>query len=57
MVGEWGYGFAVCGGVTACWRFLGIDARVKYTSIKIKPLEDEVGLGGLTLSLAAGFIF
>ena len=56
-VDEWGYGFAVCGGLTARLSFLGIDARVKYTSIKIKPLEDEAGLGGLTLSLAAGFIF
>jgi hypothetical protein len=56
-VDEWGFGFAVCGGVTARWRFLGIDARVKYTSIKIKPLEDEAGLGGLTLSVAAGIIF
>lgn len=56
-VDEWGYGFAVCGGVTARLSFLGIDARVKYTSIKIKPLEDEAGLGGLTLSIAAGFIF
>jgi outer membrane protein W len=56
-VDEWGYGFAVCGGLSARLNFLGIDARVKYTSIKIKPLEDEAGLGGLTLSLAAGFIF
>jgi len=56
-VDKWGFGFAVCGGITARWRFLGIDARVKYTSIKIKPFEDEADLGGLTLSIAAGFIF
>jgi hypothetical protein len=56
-VDKWGFGFAVCGGVTARWRFLGIDARVKYTSIKIKPLEDEAGLGGLTLSIAVGVVF
>ncbi|MGA2588247.1 MAG: SH3 domain-containing protein [Candidatus Aminicenantales bacterium] len=56
-VDKWGFGFAVCGGVTARWRFLGIDARVKYTSIKIKPLEDEAGLGGLTISFAAGVVF
>ena len=56
-VDKWGFGFAVCGGITARWRFLGIDARVKYTSIKIKPLEDEAGLGGLTISFAAGVIF
>ena len=56
-VDKWGFGFAVCGGVTARWRFLGIDARVKYTSIKIKPFEVEAGLGGLTLSIAAGVVF
>jgi hypothetical protein len=56
-VDKWGFGFAVCGGITARWRFLGIDARVKYTSIKIKPLEDEAGLGGLTISFAAGVVF
>jgi opacity protein-like surface antigen len=56
-VDKWGFGFAVCGGVTAHWRFLGLDARLKYSSIKVKPLEDEAGLGGLTLSIAAGVIF
>ncbi len=56
-VDKWGFGFVVCGGVTARWRFLGIDARVKYSSIKVKPLEDEAGLGGLTLSFAAGVVF
>jgi opacity protein-like surface antigen len=56
-VDKWGLGFAVCGGVTARWRFLGLDARVKYSSVKIKPLEDEAGLGGLTLSIAAGVVF
>jgi len=56
-VNEWGYGFAVCGGVTARWRSIGIDARVKYGSVKVKPLEDDVNLGGLTFSIAAGYIF
>jgi opacity protein-like surface antigen len=56
-VNEWGYGFAVCGGITAHWRSIGIDARVKYSSVKVKPLEDDVNLGGLTFSIAAGYIF
>jgi hypothetical protein len=56
-VDGWGFGFAVCGGLTARLSSFGIDARVKYTSVKIKPLEDEAGLGGLTLSIGAGFIF
>ena len=56
-VDKWGFGFVACGGVTARWRFLGIDARVKYSLIKVKPLEDEAGLGGLTLSFAAGVVF
>ncbi|MCX6564090.1 MAG: SH3 domain-containing protein [Candidatus Aminicenantes bacterium] len=56
-VDKWGFGFGFCGGVTARWKSLGVDARVKYTSVKIKPLEDEAGLGGLTLSLAAGVVF
>ena len=56
-VNEWGYGFAVCGGVTARWRSIGIDARVKYGSVKVKPLENDVNLGGLTFSIAAGYIF
>jgi len=56
-VDQWGFGFAVCGGITARWNILGIDARVKYTSVKIKPLDDEAGLGGLTLSIGAGVIF
>lgn len=56
-VNELGYGFAVCGGVTARWRSIGIDARVKCSSVKVKPLEDDVNLGGLTFSIAAGYIF
>jgi hypothetical protein len=56
-VNEWGYGFAVCGGVMARWRSVGIDARVKYSSVKVKPLEDDINLGGLTFSIAAGFEF
>lgn len=56
-VNEWGYGFAVCGGITARWRFIGIDARVKYSSVKVKPLEDGVDLGGLTFGIAAGYVF
>jgi len=53
----WGTGFAVCGGVTFRLGPLGLDARAKYTSMKIKPLEDEANLGGLTLSVGAGFVF
>lgn len=56
-VDKWGFGFGFCGGVTARWKSLGVDARVKYTSVKIKPLEDEAGLGGLTLSIGAGVLF
>jgi len=56
-VDEWGFGFGFCGGVTARWKSLGVDARVKYTSVKIKPLEDEASLGGLTLSIGAGVLF
>jgi len=56
-VDDWGYGFVVCGGITARWKILGIDARVKYSSVIVKPLEDKVDLGGLTFSAAAGFVF
>jgi len=56
-VDDWGFGPALCGGVTARWRFLGIDARVKYSSVKIKPFETEADLGGLTFSIGAGVIF
>jgi hypothetical protein len=56
-VDDWGYGFVVCGGITARWKFLGIDARVKYSSVIVKPLEDKVDLGSLTLSAGAGFVF
>jgi len=53
----WGLGFTVCGGVSVSWKNLGLDARVKYTSITVKPLEVEALLGGLTLSFAAGVVF
>jgi len=56
-VDEWGFGFGFCGGITARLSSFGLDARVKYTSINIKPLEDEAGLGGLTLSIGAGVLF
>jgi hypothetical protein len=56
-VNEWGYGFAIFGGVTTRWRSIGIDARVKYGSVKVKPLENDINLGGLTFSIAAGYIF
>ena len=52
-----GFGPALCGGVTARWGSFGVDARLKYSSVKIKPFDLEAGLGGLTLSLAAGVIF
>ncbi len=55
-VNDRGFGFAVCGGVTARWRFIGIDARVKYSSVKVKPLENRVDLGGLALSLGIGAV-
>jgi hypothetical protein len=53
----WGAGFAVCGGVTLRFGPLGLDARAQYTSMTIKPLEDEANLGGLRLSVGAGFVF
>jgi hypothetical protein len=52
-----GFGFAACGGVTARWRSIGLDARLKYGSVKVKPLEEAVDLGGLTLSVAVGYVF
>jgi len=56
-VNKRGYGLAICAGVTGRWRSIGIDARVKYDSVKVKPLENDVNLGGLTLSIAAGYVF
>jgi hypothetical protein len=56
-VSEWGTGFGACGGVTWRWRSLALDARIKYSSIKVQPLDDPAGLGGLTLRLGIGFIF
>ena len=56
-VDDWGYGFVFCGGITARWKVLGIDARVKYSSVIVKPLDDKVDLGGLTLSMGVGFVF
>ena len=55
-VKDWGFGFGVCGGITARWRFIGIDARVKYSSVKVKPLENRVDLGGLALSIGVGAV-
>jgi hypothetical protein len=56
-IGKWGLGGAVCGGVTVRRRSLGLDARLKYSSVKVKPFEDRVDLGGLTLSIAAAYVF
>jgi hypothetical protein len=56
-VSEWGVGFAAYGGVTARWRSIGVDARVKLSSVKVKPLEESVNLGGITISVAAGYLF
>jgi hypothetical protein len=56
-VSKLGFGFAACGGVTARWRSIGLDARLKYGSVKVKPLEEAVDLGGLTLSVAVGYVF
>jgi hypothetical protein len=56
-VGKWGLGFAACGGVTVRRRSLGLDARLKYGSVKVKPFEERVDLGGLTLSVAAAYAF
>ncbi len=56
-VSKWGVGVAACGGVTVRRRSLGLDARLKYSLVKVKPLEDRVDLGGLTLSVAAAYVF
>jgi hypothetical protein len=56
-VSKWGVGFAACGGVTARWRSIAFDARLKYSSVKVKPLEESVDLGGLTLSTGLGYSF
>ncbi|MCX6565871.1 MAG: hypothetical protein NTW38_05530 [Candidatus Aminicenantes bacterium] len=49
-----GLGFAVCGGVAARWRFIGLDARVKYASVKDTPVKDKVDFSGLTFDIALG---
>ena len=56
-VGQWNLGVAACGGVTARLRSIALDARLKFSSVKVKPLEDAVNLGGLTLSVAVGYAF
>jgi hypothetical protein len=30
---------------------------VKLSSVKVKPLEESVNLGGITISVAAGYLF
>ena len=49
-----GLGYAVCGGVAARWRFLGLDARLKYASVKDAPVKDKVDFSGLTFDIAVG---
>lgn len=49
-----GLGYVVCGGVAARWRFLGLDARLKYASIKDTPFKDEVDFSGLTFDVGIG---
>jgi len=56
-VGQWNLGFAACGGATARLRSIALDARLKFSSVMVKPLEDAVNLGGLTLSVAVGYVF
>ena len=56
-VKDHGFGPAFCAGTTVRLGILGLDARIKYSSVKIKPFEIEAGLGGLTLSFAAGVVF
>jgi hypothetical protein len=56
-VSKWGLGAAACGGVTVRRRSLGLDARLKYSSVKVRPFEERVDLGGLTFSLAAVYAF
>jgi hypothetical protein len=50
-----GLGYAVCGGVAARWRFLGLDARLKYASVKDAPVKDKVDFSGLTFDIGVGF--
>ncbi len=52
-----GLGFAVCGGVAARWRFLGLDARLKYASVKDTPVKDKVDFSGLTIDIGVGLFF
>jgi len=56
-VKDQGFGPAFCAGTTVRLGRLGLDARLKYSSVKIKPFDLEAGLSGLTLSLAAGVVF
>jgi hypothetical protein len=52
-----GIGFAVVGGLTARWKSLGLDARVKYSSVKDTPGSETIDFGGLTLGLGVGYFF
>lgn len=52
-----GFGFAASVGVTARWKFLGVDARVKYFSVKAKTETEKVDFGGLVFDLGVGVFF
>lgn len=52
-----GIGWAAAGGVTARWKFLGFDARVKYFSVKAETEAEKVDFGGLTVGLGLGVFF
>jgi hypothetical protein len=52
-----GYGFVVCGGVTARFGRFVVDGGVKYHSAKVTPLEDQANLGGLRFGIGAGIAF
>jgi hypothetical protein len=57
-VSDLGFGFAAAGGVTLhLGRRAAVDARVKYSSVKVRPSEDEANLGGLALGVGAGIRF
>lgn len=52
-----GTGYAVCGGIIARGKLLGVDARVKYASIKDERGGESIEFGGLTFGLGIGFFF
>jgi hypothetical protein len=57
-VSDLGFGFAAAGGVTVhLGRRGAVDARLKYSSVKVRPSGDQADLGGLTLGIGAGIRF